>query len=61
MGTAYDSILVISDDLTKLLYFLPWKETTTAEELTYTYVRTIVAQYETLNIIKLDRGSIFTS
>ena len=54
-------IAVIGDDLTKLSYFLPWKETATIEELAYVYIRNIVAQHGTLDVIKLDRGSMFTS
>ena len=40
--TTYNLILVISDDLTKLLYFLLQKETTIAKELVYTYIRMII-------------------
>ena len=60
IGTIYNLILVINDDLIKLLYFLLWKEIAIVEELVYTYIRIIVTQYRTLDIIKLNRGSIFT-
>ena len=45
--TPFDSIVVINDTLTKYAYFLPWRETSTAEVLAYVFVRTVVSQHGT--------------
>jgi hypothetical protein len=60
-GVKYDSILVINDELTKYAYFEPYKESSTAEDLAYTFTKTIVARHGTPEIIKSDRGTVFTS
>ena len=57
----YDSILVISDDLTKISHFILWKEKATVEDLAYAFTRHVISQHGIPEIIKLDRGSIFTS
>ena len=59
--TMYDSILVITNRLTKYEYFLPYKETTSAEDLAYTFLRTIVANHELSDEIISDRDKLFTS
>jgi hypothetical protein len=41
--TVYDSILTINDDLTKYIYLLLYKESSTAEELVYVITRTVFA------------------
>ena len=43
IGTVYDSILVIGDELTKYGYFILYKELSTAEELAYIFIKTIIA------------------
>ncbi len=60
-GTTYDSILVITDRLTKYGYFLPYKEATSAEDLAYTFLRTIVANHGLPDEIISDRDKLFTS
>jgi hypothetical protein len=57
----YDSILVVTDRLTKYCYFLPYMEKSTAEELSYTFLRTVVAQHGLPDEIISDRGTTFTS
>jgi hypothetical protein len=57
----YDSILVITDRLTKFSYFLPYRESSIAEELAYIFLRRIVANYKFLKKIILDRDKLFTS
>jgi hypothetical protein len=57
----HDSILIITDRLTKFGYFLPYKKSSIAEELVYTFLRRIVANYGLLREIILDRDKLFTS
>jgi hypothetical protein len=60
-GVEYDSILVINDDLTKYAYFVAYKEASNAEELAYTFYKTIIAQHGTPREIRSDRDKLFTS
>jgi transposase InsO family protein len=60
-GVEYDSILVITDRLTKYAYMLPFKEKCTAEDLAYTYLRIVVANHGTPDEIISDRDKLFTS
>jgi hypothetical protein len=60
-GVSYDSILVIVDRLTKYAHLIPYKEASNAEDLVYTFIKTIIAQHGTLDEIILDRGTVFTS
>jgi RNase H-like domain found in reverse transcriptase/Reverse transcriptase (RNA-dependent DNA polymerase)/Integrase zinc binding domain/Chromo (CHRromatin Organisation MOdifier) domain/Retroviral aspartyl protease len=60
-GVEFDSILVINDRLTKLAYFIPYKESSTAEELAYTFTKTIIAQHGVPQEIVSDRDKLFTS
>jgi len=57
----YNTILVITDRLTKYVYFLPWKTTTTAEDVAYELIRTIIANHGVPNEIILDRDKLFIS
>ena len=57
----YDSILVIGDDLTKISHFILWKEKATVEDLAYVFTRHVISQHGIPEIIKSDRGSVFTS
>jgi hypothetical protein len=57
----HDSILIITDRLTKFSYFLPYKKSNIAEELVYTFLRRIVANYGLPRKIILDRNKLFTS
>jgi hypothetical protein len=55
----HNSILVITDRLTKFDYFLLYRESSTAEELAYIFFRRIVANHELLKKIILDRDKLF--
>jgi hypothetical protein len=55
----YDSILIITDRLTKFSYFLPYRESSIAEELAYIFLRRIVANHGLLRKIILDRDKLF--
>ncbi len=57
----YDFILIITDRLIKYEYFLSYKKATFAEDLTYTFLRTIVANHELSDEIILNRDKLFTS
>ena len=57
----YDSIVVITDRMTKYGYFIPYKEASTAEDLAYTFLRTIVSNHGMPEEIISDRDKLFTS
>lgn len=57
----YDSILVITDRLTKYAYFLPYKETASTEDLAYTFLRNIVANHAMPKEIISDRDKLLKS
>jgi len=61
IGIEYNAILVITDRLTKYTYFLPWKTTATAENVTYELIRTIIANHGVPNEIILNRNKLFIS
>lgn len=60
-NATYDSILVITDKLTKYAHFVPYKETSTAKELAYTFLRNIVSHHGLPKTIISDRDKLFTS
>ena len=57
----YDSILVITDRLTKYGHFIPYKESSTATELAYIFLKVVVAQHGLPDEIISDRDKLFTS
>jgi transposase InsO family protein len=57
----YDSILVVTDRLTKYAYMLPYKEASTAEDLARVFLREIISQHGTPTEIISDRDKLFTS
>ena len=57
----YDSILVVCDRLTKYSYFKPYLESSTAEDLSYEFLRTVFANHRILEEVILDRDKLFTS
>ena len=60
-GHEYDSILVITDRLTKYAYMVPYNESSTAETLSQVFLRTIIANHGTPREIISDRDKLFTS
>jgi len=60
-GIEYDVILVITDRLTKYVYFLPWRTTAMAEDVAYELIRTIIANHGIPDEIISDRNKLFTS
>jgi hypothetical protein len=57
----HDSILIITNRLTKFGYFLPYRESSIAEELVYIFLRRIIANHGLPREIILDRDKLFTS
>jgi hypothetical protein len=60
-GVEYDFILVITDKLTKYTYIILYLEASMAEDLTYAFLRIIVANYSTLEEMISDRNKFFIS
>jgi hypothetical protein len=60
-GVKYDSILVITDRLTKYGYFIPYLEASDAEALAYTFLRVVIAHHGLPEEIISDRDKLFTS
>jgi hypothetical protein len=58
-GIFYDSIMVIIDRLIKFSYYLPYQESTDAEELSYIFYRNIISIYGLPSEILTDRGITF--
>jgi len=56
----YDFILIITDRLIKYEYFLSYKKATFAKDLTYTFLKMIVANYELSDEIISNRDKLFT-
>ena len=57
----YDSILVVVDRLTKYAYMVPYRESSTAEDLAQVILRTIITHHGTPEEIISDRDKLFTS
>ena len=57
----YNSILVITDRLTKYRHFILYKEASDAIELVYTFLKVVIANHGLLKEIILDRDKLFTS
>jgi hypothetical protein len=55
----YDSILVITNRLTKYTYIILYLEASTAEDLVYMFLRIIIANYSALEKIISDRNKLF--
>ena len=60
-GTPYDSVFVIVDRFTKFAYYIPYQESSSAEDMAYIFLRNIVAVHGLPNEILSDRGTTFAS
>jgi hypothetical protein len=60
-GMIYNSILVIMDRLTKFGYMIPYKESSTAEDLAYIFLRIVASIHSMPTEIISDRDKLFTS
>ena len=56
----YNVILVITDKLIKYKYFILYKESSTVEKLTYTFLRVLAANYRISDKIILNKDKLFT-
>jgi hypothetical protein len=55
----YDSILVITDRLTKYTYIILYLKASIAEDLAYVFLRVVVANYSALEEMISDRDKLF--
>ncbi len=60
MKTMYNFILMITNRLIKYKYFLSYKKVTFAEDLTYMFLRIIVANHELSDEIISNKDKLFT-
>ena len=60
-GESYDSIFVIIDKLTKMIYYKPVKITINAPGLVEVIIDVVVWYYGLFDSIITDQGSLFTS
>ena len=60
-GETYDSILVIVDQLTKMVYYESVKVTIDAPGLAEVIIDVVVRHHDLPDSIVSDRGSVFTS
>jgi hypothetical protein len=58
-GIKYNSILVITDRLTKYIYIILYLEASIAKDLVYAFLRVIVTNYNVLEEIISDRDKFF--
>jgi hypothetical protein len=61
IGVEYDFILVVTNRLTKYIYIILYLEASTAEDLVYTFLRIIVANYSALEEMISDKNKLFIS
>jgi hypothetical protein len=59
--TSFDLILVVTDRFIKYSYFIPYRESFSAEDLTYMYNKHIIGNHGILRRIISDRNKLFTS
>jgi hypothetical protein len=57
----YNFILVITDRLTKYIYFIFYLKASIAEDLVYMFLRVIIANYSALEEIISDKNKLFIS
>jgi hypothetical protein len=60
-GIEYDSILVVTDRLTKYIYIILYLEVSMAEDLAYMFLRVVVANHSALEEMISDRDKLFIS
>jgi hypothetical protein len=60
-GTVFDTVLVVTDRLTKYAHFIPYKESASAEDLAYTFTKYITGNHGIPKEIISDRDKLFTS
>jgi hypothetical protein len=58
-GIKYDSILVVTDRLTKYTYMILYLEASITEDLAYAFLRVVVANYSAPEEMTTDRNKLF--
>jgi hypothetical protein len=58
-GVEYDFILVVIDRLTKYIYIILYLEVSIVEDLVYTFLRIIIANYSVLEEMISDKNKFF--
>jgi hypothetical protein len=61
IGVVYDLILIVINRLIKYVYFIFYKEESTAEDLIYAFNRNVIANYDILEEIISNRDKLFIS
>jgi hypothetical protein len=59
IGVEYDSILVITDRLTKYTYIILYLKVSTAEDLVYIFLKIIITNHNILEKMISDRNKFF--
>jgi hypothetical protein len=59
IGVEYNSILVVTDRLTKYIYIILYLKASTAEDLVYIFLRIVVANYSALEKMISDKNKFF--
>jgi hypothetical protein len=59
IGVEYNSILVVTDRLTKYTYIILYLKASTAEDLVYIFLRIVVANYSALEKMISDKNKFF--
>jgi hypothetical protein len=60
-GVIYNSIIVITDRLTKYVYFISYLESSLAEDLAYIFYKHVIANREFPQRIISNKDKLFTS
>jgi len=60
-GFVYDSIMVVTDRLTKYALFIPWHETFTAKQTAWVFKREVLSNFGIPEKLITDRDKLFTS
>jgi hypothetical protein len=55
----YNSILVVTDKLTKYIYIILYLKASIIEDLAYMFLRVVIANYNTLEEMISDRNKFF--
>jgi hypothetical protein len=59
-GVIYDSIMVVTDRLTKYAYFIPYFKSSLTEDLAYMFYKHIMANHKFSQRIISNRDKLFT-
>jgi hypothetical protein len=58
---SYDGIIVVTDRFTKFGWFIPYRETWTATDLAYVFIKHVVANHRMLEQLVSNQDKLFTS